>query len=358
MASLLGVNGVLAAFGPDRPTKEYLGLGTSGFDHVTFNSFTNSPNIGDERNFMRGKISGGTDLLDPVNGLGNGDHVKVYMYVHNGADPSLNADGSGLAKDLTARVTIPGGMNVSQDLVGFISASNAQPTEVFDSLTLNGSDAFEVNYVNGSAKWTTNAGTFNLSDALIGAGVKLGDDALDGKMNGCFEYSGWVTFEVEVKVDEKNPPKPIVSCDALTGLPAAIKPGDKVDFTAKASAKDATITKYVFDFGDGSNKTINASATQANASHNYNTAGNYTARVTVHFDASGVELTESGSKCVEKITVNENPPVEPPVKELPNTGVTGVVSGVFGTSALGYSVRSWLESRSMLRAGVLKRKED
>src|SRR5690606_3582299 len=104
---------------------------------------TNAPNIGDERDFMRGKVGSGS-LADPINGLNDGDIVKVYMYVHNGADPSLNADGSGVAQDLTARVQMPSGESTSQDLTGFISASNAQPQEIFDTLTLNGSPAFEV----------------------------------------------------------------------------------------------------------------------------------------------------------------------------------------------------------------------
>ena len=359
LTGVISVSGVLAAFGPDRPTKEYHGASTSGFTYVTFDSFTNSPNIGDERDFMRGKVSGGSDLLDPVNGLVAGDHVKVYMYVHNGADPSLNADGSGIAHDLTARVAIPGGEAASQDLTGYISASNAQPQEIFDTLTLNASEAFQVNYISGSAKWTTNAGTFDLSDNLVSTGVKLGDDSLDGNMKGCYEYSGWITFEVEVKA-EKNPPKPIVSCDALTASATAIKPGDKVDFTAKASAENADITKYVFNFGDGSNQTVTTPNTSASASHTYNQVGEYNAAVTVHFEAAGVKLAKSGSKCAVKITVAKQPkpPVEPPTEELPNTGVAGVLSGVFGTSALGLSARSWLESRSMLRAGSLRKKED
>lgn len=356
LTGVISVGGVMAAFGPDRPTKEYLGSGTSGFDHVTFNSFTNAPNIGDERDFLRGKVDGGTDLLDPISGLDNGDHVKVYMYVHNGADPSLNESGDGIAQDLTARVQIPSGMNTTQDLVGFISASNAQPQEIFDTLTINGSEAFEVNYVAGSAQWTTNAGTFDLSDEIVGSGVSLGDDNLDGTMPGCFEYAGWVTFEIEVKSDEKEQPEPIVSCDALTASSTAIKPGQTVDFTAKASAENADITKYVFDFGDGENATVNTSDTTANASHTYNQAGEFNAKVTVHFDADGVEITKSGDKCAVTITADKDePPVEPPAEELPNTGIGGVISGVFGTGALGMSVRSWLESRSMLRAGALRK---
>lgn len=39
---------------------------------------------------------------------------------------------------------------------------------------------------------------------------------------------------------------------------------------------------------------------------------------------------------------------------LPNTGLGGLASGAMGAGAIGLSVRSWLESRSMLRSGVKK----
>ena len=56
----------MATFGPDRPTKVYNGPGTVGFDHVTFNSFTNVPGIGDERAFFTGQYPGGTVVTDPL----------------------------------------------------------------------------------------------------------------------------------------------------------------------------------------------------------------------------------------------------------------------------------------------------
>src|SRR5690606_15105501 len=169
--------------------------------------------------------------------------------------------------------------------------------------------------------------------------------------------------------DEKEVPEPIVKCVSLVGLPDSIKPGQEVKFTAKASAENADIVKYVFDFGDGNSKTVTTDSATASAANVYAKAGDYTAKVTVHFDADGKEIVKTSDKCVEKISVEKEPvcptnpelPVDDPKcedtpPELPNTGIGGVLSGVFGTGALGMSVRSWLESRSMIRAGALRKR--
>src|SRR5664279_3336752 len=75
--------------GPDRPTKAYSD-GVAGFDHVTFNSFTGVPGIGDERNFFNGKYADSSAYTDPLPQVKDGDVLTLEVYVHNGADPSLN----------------------------------------------------------------------------------------------------------------------------------------------------------------------------------------------------------------------------------------------------------------------------
>lgn len=44
-------------------------------------------------------------------------------------------------------------------------------------------------------------------------------------------------------------------------------------------------------------------------------------------------------------------------KTLPNTGAGGVISGVFGAGAMGAGFKSWLESRSMLKTGALRKEQ-
>lgn len=155
-------------------------------------------------------------------------------------------------------------------------------------------------------------------------------------------------------------PKPSVVCDALkaefigsTNVPAMLK------FTAKASAKDgATITGYVFDFGDGAKE----DSTAATIQHTYTKEGDYKATVQVK---SSLGLTAISSSCTVKVKVTkEKPPVVeiPPVvttevpptptpstpAELPSTGPVEVISGLFGTSSLGFGIRQWLMSRRRL----------
>lgn len=373
---LLVVASVSAAFGPDRPTIAWLGEGTSGFDQVTFNSFTGVPNFGDERDFLRGKLNETTNnYTDPVSGLKDGDEVKVLVYIHNGAKSSLNASGVGVAENLRVRIQLPNGTSASQDLNSFISATNASPQQIFDSLTLNGTDAFSVEYVPGSAMIrTASLNDVSISDAVVTDGVLIGDDALDGKMNGCFEYLAYVTIVVKIHIEEPEP-QPILECKTLTALPATIKPKQEVTFTATANADNgATISKYVFAFGDNQTTTVTTNAESAQTKHSYDKAGEYTATVKVNGTETSdkckltVKVTEEPkdiSVCRDGkvITIKENerrstdtnaPCPTTPGKELPNTGIGSALAGFFGTSALFASARTWLSSRRQLRAGALK----
>lgn len=186
-----------ASFGPDRPTKVYNGPGTPGFDTVTFNSFTNVPNIGDERNFVTGKIAGADGgFYDPMTKLRGSDEVLIRVYVHNNADPKHNANGSGVAKNTKVRVQLPtaGLVSKNQTAKAFVSADNAQPKEIYDTLDMRAENgqAFGVTYVPGSASVTSNTGTQAVSDAIIGGGVNFGDQ------KGCFEYIRLVTLKVKI----------------------------------------------------------------------------------------------------------------------------------------------------------------
>lgn len=197
-----------AAFGPDRPTKAYT-QGVQGFDHVTFNSFTGVPNIGDERNFLTGKIAGAPDgFYDPMTKLRDGDEVLMRVYVHNGADPSLNTvpDGQGgfkgIARNTRVRVQLPNAIATTAQPTAFVSADNAQPQQIFDTLDMRAENggSFQLEYVPGSANLKTNFTDVALSDEIVRNGVQIGDQAANGQTRGCFEYVELVTFKVKVKM--------------------------------------------------------------------------------------------------------------------------------------------------------------
>jgi uncharacterized repeat protein (TIGR01451 family) len=188
-----------AGFGPDRPTKVYNGPGTPGFDYVTFNSFTNVPNIGDERNFLTGKIAGADGgFYDPMTKLRNEDEILMRVYVHNNADPKHNASGVGVAKNTKVRVELPSAATSAQSLSAkaYISADNAQPQTIFDTLDMKAENGgfFSLQYVPGSATVTSNEGTSAVSDSIVTTGVNFGDE------KGCFEYVKLVTYKVKVKM--------------------------------------------------------------------------------------------------------------------------------------------------------------
>ncbi len=101
-------------------------------------------------------------------------------------------------------------------------------------------------------------------------------------------------------------PTPVMSCDLLT----ATKKGDyDYEFAAKATAENATVTNYAFDFGDGQTQNVATGAKTANASHKYAKAGTFTASVKVTFTANGKTSTLTAAKCATPVK-----PTTPPTK--------------------------------------------
>lgn len=204
-----GITGTsLATFGPSRPTKAWTS-GVAGFDHVTFNSFTGVGNgIGDERDFFRG-VQVGRDSVwsDPVANVAQQAEVEGKIYIHNNADASLNTvpDGNGgfkgIAKNVKVRVNIPTGSNKTQDVTSYISADNADPAMVFDTLTMTGANGgyFELAYEPGTAQLHKQDGsavtlTAAQEQALLGNGYNAGDQ------EGCFDFVRELTFRMKVNM--------------------------------------------------------------------------------------------------------------------------------------------------------------
>jgi uncharacterized repeat protein (TIGR01451 family)/LPXTG-motif cell wall-anchored protein len=188
------------AYGPERATFTY----EHPAPYVTFNSITNNPNVGDERNFVRVKEDSTTTTYGKDLTLQPGKTYQVQVYYHNNAASDLNASGAGIAKDVSLRMQMPASIAASgSDTVdGFINSSNANPTSVWDSANLkNGSNgAVALRYVPGSATVTSN-GAVNgqtLPDAFLTTGTPLGYDALNGTLPGCNQYAGYVTYKFTV----------------------------------------------------------------------------------------------------------------------------------------------------------------
>jgi uncharacterized repeat protein (TIGR01451 family) len=225
--------------GADRPVKEYQGPGTPGFDYPTFNSFTNVPNIGDERNFVTGKIAGAEGgFYDPMTKLRNGDEILVRVYVHNGADPSLNDQPGqpGVAKNTRVRIELPGSSQTarSHTLTGYVSSDTAKPDLIADSLSMEAENDgfFSLAYMPGSTQLTLNdAGgnpvTSNLPDGIAAGGLSLGD------IKGCFEFVQLVTFKVKVSMPRYSVAKTVrMKGQGPNDWQESVtaKPGDEVEW--------------------------------------------------------------------------------------------------------------------------------
>ncbi|MDZ7744689.1 MAG: PKD domain-containing protein [Candidatus Saccharibacteria bacterium] len=224
--------GSSALIGGDRQVKQYEGSGTPGFDHVQFNSFTDVPNIGDERDFFTGKVNDAPDgFYDPMNGVRGGDELLVRVYVHNNADKKHNESGQGVAKNTRVRVELPEGLSENQTARAFVSADNAQPEVIEDTLSLTGEYPVELDYVEGSANVKSNFQDRALSDDIVDSGVLIGDDNVNGDMKGCFEYVALVTFKVKVVSPSYELDKYVRIHDKEDfGEIVHVAPGDKVDF--------------------------------------------------------------------------------------------------------------------------------
>lgn len=121
----------------------------------------------------------------------------VRMYVHNNNPNGLEA----VAKDVTAQFALLDMPNNEEKIEGYISSSNAVPSVVRHSILLKSVDGrpFTLKYVEGSALLENNVykDGIKLSDELVGDGIKIGYETMDGNLPGCYQYSCYLSIEVE-----------------------------------------------------------------------------------------------------------------------------------------------------------------
>lgn len=267
------------AWGPNRETFSVKNNVNS--DHVQFNSYTDNENVGDERNFVGVREKGSANTWYDNMNVQSGKTYIVRMYVHNNAATSLGLT----AKDVTAKVNLPTTTGKSVDVMGFVNASNVGEdkngnkgkfAEVYDDAKLTSTQNFNVAYVSGSLKYENNAGTFALPESIFTqTGAKLGYDKMDGNIPGCFQYSGYVSFEVKPQfetpstydfsklVSKHGENKWVESYNA--------KPGETVDYllqyknTSKAAQQDEVTFRDTLPAGMTYDKT--QPTTWGNAQH-------------------------------------------------------------------------------------------
>ena len=247
IAAAVVIPAAVFAWGPSRPTF----TGANPAPYVTFNSITDNPDVGDERNFVRIRPAGQGNYDKNVN-VEAGKTYDVMVYYHNNASDSLNASGAGIAHNVMLRMQMASTVakNSNTKITGFISASNANPGEVYDSATLTNTSAgtMDLSFVAGSAKVTSN-GAVNgatLSDSVFSSGAPLGYDSLNGTLPGCNKYAGYVIFQVKANQPNFTVSKQVHKTGA-TGWKEndTVKPGDKVDFLVTYKNTGTTLQNNV-----------------------------------------------------------------------------------------------------------------
>ena len=200
----VAATGALVAFawGPSRTTFTL----EKPASYVTFNSITNNnKEVGDERYFVSASPYTGNASQNKWTDstlVENGKEYVVRMYVHNNAASNLKLT----AKDVKAYVVLPTTTGTEITVSGKITSSNAKPTAVWDEThfkSKNG-EKFNLAYVDGTAKYYNNAGTFNLTTSVFtNKGTLLGYKKMDGNIPGCIQYSGYLTFHVKAQFASK-----------------------------------------------------------------------------------------------------------------------------------------------------------
>lgn len=207
-------------------------------DHVTFNSITDNPYLGDERNFVRVRKAGAETDSDEVE-VKAGEEYEITVYYHNDAAASLNSSGAGISRNTYLRTEFPSYLNKGEIgvTIAYISASNATPETIWDSTYLKATESVYLSFVPNSAviynNGTTN-GTVLSGDALLGEqGVTLGHwDNMWGMIPGCNEFGGYVVYKVRAEAPAFEVDKTV----ALSELPDDYKdeivalPGDTLNF--------------------------------------------------------------------------------------------------------------------------------
>ena len=374
-------------------------------DHVTFNSMTDNPEIGDESNFVRVRKVGSQDKFSNNVTVEPGSEYEVFVYYHNNASAKLNdGDHRGIAQNVRLRMDkITDRLEAGHAAVikGTISASNATPKEVWSTSYLHAKETVSLRYVPNSAK-LSNSGSLN--------GSTLNDDALFGKdggtflgytknywgaIPGCNEYAGYVKFRIKADkagfTGEKMASKENMN-DYRTEITVA--PGETIDFKLRYKNTGTTIQRGVSAYdllGTGMTaipgttflKTPrSAGFEKENLFKNGFNIGDYNAGEeafitykvkfsedekifpcgdTVTYNNSAIAVLDTTIHSKVKVTVHrdcaDKPKTPNTPKELPHTGASETVLAVVVTAMIGIGTAYYIASTKQLKA-LEKQHED
>lgn len=188
-------------------------------------------NLRYEKNFVGARENTGVNA--GKNNIWNGNNIdaedgKIYLvriYAHNNNPNGWDGvsedtkvyftDANNVASTLeTVKLEDENGYETGEtkqmqrvQINGFISSSNANPSEYWDFINFNSDTPFHLEYIQNSALLENNGigkGGFILDNDIIDAkngGTLIGYDALDGRIPGGYEYASYITIQVKVVYD-------------------------------------------------------------------------------------------------------------------------------------------------------------
>ena len=248
LAGFVGINSA-SAWGPERPTFTM----ESPASYPTFNSITDNPTIGDERDFVRiGEINADvTDLAQEVEII-PGKQYLVYVYFHNNASTVYNGvDYNRVGIAYKTRMSSWFSTVITPENKGTvkatITADNSNPLSVWDEAYMTTStDKVLLRYVSGSAKiyndWGTNGSVLS-TNLFTEEGTLLGLNELNGVIPGCEEYHGVVTYVLQAEELGGSVSKTVSKDGENYGESVAIAPGEEAFFKVTiANTGDVALT--------------------------------------------------------------------------------------------------------------------
>lgn len=251
VAGMPAPNVAAAAWGPTRPTYTW----AHPADHPTFNSITDNPVIGDERNFVRIRKAGTSDKYSDKVVLEVGQEYEIYAAYHNNASASLNQSGKGLAKNVRYSTALPERLKAGQvgAVKGTISSSNAKPTKVWDEAYMQAKEDVFLRYVPNSAVihngGSANGKPLDANALFSNQGAKLAHyNDQWGVIPGCNEFTGWVVYRVKIDKPNFSMDKKARTGDKEYADEITVKPGDKIDFKITYKNTGTTIQRRVSVF--------------------------------------------------------------------------------------------------------------
>jgi hypothetical protein len=183
-------------WGPDRPTYHDDTFPPA----LTFNSTSDNPDYGDERNFVRVKparvmtAGGWTDSVE----VENDQEYLVQLYAR------LDGPDKHAAKDTKVTVILPTCTGHRIGVTAILESMDAFPGAVWDGASFWSRKDFNLALVPDSGAVYSNAHptglAFSTSDLVTTKGIPLGSEELDGVLKPGYANSVYVSFTVRAQV--------------------------------------------------------------------------------------------------------------------------------------------------------------